>query len=287
MAAEPAPEDPATQPDWALVINGRLPDGGPRYVETPPDPTAPDAPFIAEPWNTVTATFFIFIALAWLWRLRGRFRDYPFVSGCMPILLAGGIGGTLFHGTRAARLYFLLDVVPISLLGLAGAVYMAFRYFEQMGLRKRLMLLLALVVFYAVVNRLFFAAIGPMNRQLSINLSYASLATIVLAPIALVLWRSRFRHGGWVVVGVLSFAMAWFFRLVDQYSGPYLPMGSHWLWHTFGAISTAAMIQFFYKVEGEKNRRNPRCRRTTRRGKRSTRRNPCSAINNFGLYREE
>jgi hypothetical protein len=229
-----------------------LPDGGPRYIETPPDPTAPDAPFVAEPWNTVTASFFIWIALAWLWRLRGRYRDYPFMIACMPILLAGGIGGTLFHGTRTARLYFLLDVIPISLLGLAGAVYMAFRYFG----RARMWMLVLLVIFYAVMNRLFFSMLGPMNRQLSINLSYASLAAIVLTPIALVLWRSRFRHGGWVVTGVISFALAWFFRLVDQYSGAYLPMGSHWLWHTFGAISTGAMVQYFYKVEGERTEKN-------------------------------
>src|SRR5207245_1102737 len=103
-----------------------------------------------------------------------------------------------------------------------------------------------------VMNRLFFSALGPMNRQLSINLSYASLAAVVLAPIALVLWRTRFRHGGWVAVGLVSFGIAWFFRLVDQYSGEYLRMGCHWRWHTFGAIATAAMIQFFYKVEGEK-----------------------------------
>lgn len=248
MPAEPAAEEPATRPDWALVVNGRLPDGGPRYVETPPDPAAPDAPFVAEPWNTLTATFFIWIAVAWLWRLRGRYRDYPFMVSCMPILLAGGIGGTLFHGTRTARIWFLLDVVPISLLGLAGAVFMAFRYFG----RGRMWTVVLLVIFYAAMNRLFFSVLGPMNRQLSINLSYASLALVVLTPIALVLWRSRFRHGGWVVAGVVSFAMAWFFRLVDQYSAEYLVMGSHWLWHTFGAISTAMMVQFFYKVEGEK-----------------------------------
>jgi hypothetical protein len=29
-------------------------------------------------------------------------------------------------------------------------------------------------------------------------------------------------------------------------------MGCHWLWHTFGAISTAMMIQFFYKVEADR-----------------------------------
>jgi hypothetical protein len=260
MPQEPTSEAPATEPDWALLVNGRLPDGGPRYVETPPDPAASDAPFVAEPWNTVTAALFVVIALAWLWRLRGRYREYPFVASCLPILLAGGIGGTLFHGTRVPvhlwghtlKLWFLMDVVPISLLGLAGGVYMGFRYFDQFTLSKRLSLLAALVAFYAAVNSLFFYALGPMNRQLSINLSYASLAVIILLPIGLVLWRSRFRHGGWVAVALISFGIAWVCRLVDQYSGPYLRMGSHWLWHTFGAISTAAMIQFFSRIEGER-----------------------------------
>jgi hypothetical protein len=265
MAAEVTSEDPATRPDWGLLLNGRLPDGGPRYVETPPDPAAPAAPLVAEPWNTVTASFFVVIAVAWLWRLRGRYRDYPFVACCMPILLAGGIGGTLFHGTRvpvhafgySLPVFFLLDVVPIQLLGLAGGVYMAFRYYDRLPLATRFLLLLALVLVYAVLNQLFFSMLGPMNRQLSINLSYAALAVMVLAPIALVLWRTRFRHGGWVVAGLVSFGIAWVFRLVDQYSGDYLTMGCHWLWHTFGAISTAMMIQFFYKVEGEKPRPGP------------------------------
>lgn len=240
-------DDTVAQPDWALLTNGRLPDGGPLYVETPPDPYAPDAPLVAEPWNTVTAGFFVVIALWWLWKVRGRYRDFPFLVCCMPILLAGGIGGTLFHGTRRSKVFFLLDVVPISLLGLAGAAYMAHRYVG----RRRAWLLVLLLVFYAVVNRLLFAAIGPMNRQLSINLSYASLAAVVLTPVGLVLWRTRFRHAGWVAAGVVSFAIAWFFRLYDQRSGTYLPMGSHWLWHTFGALTTAMMVQFFYRVEGE------------------------------------
>jgi hypothetical protein len=247
MPTETHTEEPATQPDWALVLNGRLPDGGPRYIETPPDPQAPDAPFVAEPWNTVTASFFIWIALVGLWRLWGRYRDYPFATCCLPILLAGGIGGTLFHATRTSRFFFLLDVIPISLLGLAGAVYMAY----QLVGRRRIWLLFFLILFYAFINRVFFSALGPMNRQLSINLSYASLAVVVLTPVLLVLWRMRFRHAGWIVGGLVSFAIAWFFRLVDQYSGEYLIMGSHWLWHTFGAICTALVIEYFYKVEGE------------------------------------
>ncbi|QJX00210.1 ceramidase domain-containing protein [Frigoriglobus tundricola] len=261
MPEQPATAEPVAQPDWGLVVGGQLPDRGPRYVETPPDPAAPDAPFIAEPWNTVTASFFIWIALAWLWRLRGRYRDYPFMISCMPILLAGGIGGTLYHGTRTARVWFYLDVVPISLLGLVGALYMAYRLFDRYERVTRLAILFVvtalLLVVYFVVNLVLFSTLRPTNRQLSINLSYASLAVLVLTPIALVLWRTRFRHGGWVVAGVISFAMAWFFRLFDQYSAGYLPMGSHWLWHTFGTISTGAVVQYFYKVEGETVEKKP------------------------------
>src|SRR5262245_28414121 len=141
MPADSGPEPPATRPDWALVLNGRLPDGGPRYIETPPDPAAPGAPFVAEPWNTVTASLFIWIALAWVWRLRGRYRDFPFLVTGLAILFVGGVGGTLFHGTRTARLYFLLDVVPISLLGVSGALFIAYQLINRKERWVRLLLL--------------------------------------------------------------------------------------------------------------------------------------------------
>jgi hypothetical protein len=54
-----------------------------------------------------------------------------------------------------------------------------------------------------------------------------------------------------VVAAVISFAIAWFFRLVDREIATTLPMGSHWLWHCFGAASTALIVEYFYLVEGE------------------------------------
>ena len=102
------------------------------------------------------------------------------------------------------------------------------------------------------MNQLLFAAVAPTDVQLVINLSYASLAVVVLTPITLVLVRTRFRHSGWVVAGVVAFAIGWFFRLVDLRMGLYLPMGTHWLWHTFGAVATVMLVEYFYRVEGEK-----------------------------------
>ena len=85
-------------PDSDVVSKSlRLPDGGPIYLETPADP-ALDTSWVAEPWNTATAAIFILIPLVWLWYLRGRWAKYPFLVCCLPILLTGGIGGTLFHG---------------------------------------------------------------------------------------------------------------------------------------------------------------------------------------------
>jgi hypothetical protein len=257
----------AAGPDLGLATReppaegrGRMPDGGPRYTETPADPYAPGARPVAEPWNTATAALFVVIVAVWAWRLRGRYRDYPFLCACMPILLAGGVGGTLYHATRTSFTFFLLDVIPISLLGLAGAIYLLIKLGQGAGWRRVVVSTLGALVFYAAVNVVLFAGFrGAVDRipNLRVNLSYASIAVLILAPMAVVLVRTRFRHGGWVAAGLVSFVIAWFFRLVDREMGNYLPMGSHWLWHTFGAITTALIVEYFYLVEGEKDGTEP------------------------------
>jgi hypothetical protein len=297
MADEP-------EADLAMLANADLRDRGPRYTETPADPYAADAPFVAEPWNAVTASFFVFIALAWLWRIRGRARDFPFLVMCLPILLAGGIGGTLYHGLRTRQAYFLLDVIPIQLLALAGSVFIAIglwghhRWLTILGIVGLHLSLIFLVAFtvqpwaqinasavHATLIAVAFVAvlqIRPTYREkiwkifgvltiafplyfatsivlfsffdvrYAVNMNYAALATLVVLPIVVRLAVTKFRHGSWFVAGLVAFVMAWFFRLVDQRMGIYMPMGTHWLWHTFGAISTALVIEYFYRVEAER-----------------------------------
>lgn len=260
MPAETEGSDTARTADYGLVTADRMPDRGPRYTETPADPRAVDAPAVAEPWNAVTASLFVVIVGYWAWRLRGRYRQYPFLCACMPILLAGGVGGVLYHATRASVVYFLLDVIPISLLGLAGAVYLLIKLGRGTGWGRVVLSSLGALAFYAAVNVLLFTGFqGVVDRvpNLRVNLSYASIALLILTPMAVVLVRTRFRHGGWVVAGLVSFVFAWFFRLVDREMGAYLPMGSHWLWHTFGAITTALVIEYFYLVEGEADGTDP------------------------------
>lgn len=241
--------DTASEPDLGMLANAELRDRGPRYTETPADPYAPDAPLIAEPWNAVTASFFIVIAVVWLVRLRGRYREFPFLLSCLPILLAGGIGGTLYHGLRTESAYFFLDVIPIQLLALAGSVYIAIKQWKRRGW----LYLIGAIIVYLGVSFALFKLLLPTSRQLTVNLNYAALATMVILPIAIRLIATKFRHGSWFAAGAVAFALAWFFRLVDHdpLVKAQLEMGTHWLWHTFGAISTALVIEYFHRVEGE------------------------------------
>lgn len=252
-------KEATAEPDYRMHANAQLQDRGPRYTETPPDPYAPNAPFIVEPWNAVTAALFVVIAVAWIVRLRGRYKEYPFLMSCLPILLVGGIGGTLYHGLRTERLYFYLDVIPIQLLALAGAVYLAVRLWRRRGW----LYLGGAVVVYLGTASLLFTLVLPRSRALAINLNYAALAIMVLLPMAVTLVYTRFRHGKWVAAGLLAFVIAWFFRLVDEKAGPYLSMGTHWLWHTFGAASTALIIEFYYRVEGDPRAAVPAKEETT------------------------
>src|SRR5262245_31458642 len=227
-------------------IHGRLPDWGPIFIETP-DPATNPYPFaqlIAEPWNGASAALFVVVVIYWLIRLRGHYRQFPFLCSCLPILLVGGVGGTLFHALRISPVFFLMDVIPIYVLGIAASLYLWFR----LGPRAEYVIgVIALIALFQLLGQI------GLPTHWAINVSYASLAVIILLPLALVLVRTRFRYFNWVVTAFVCFGIAWFFRIADATIRPaLLPMGTHWLWHVFGAGCTMALSQYFYLLEQEK-----------------------------------
>lgn len=245
---DPALAPNSSGPDYFFLgdTSHRLADGGPIYRETPTDPTAAGG-WAVEPWNATTATVFVLIAVAWMLRLRGRYRRFPFVTACLPVLLAGGVGGTLYHAYRSRQAYFLLDVIPISLLGLAGAIYLAVRLGRGVGAGKVILVTLGVLVGYIAVNAVLFNVIPTEFPTVTISLSYASLAVVILIPLFVTLARTGFRNAGLVYAGLACFALALVCRLVDPVSP--LPMGTHWLWHLFGAGCTAFVVEYFYRLE--------------------------------------
>jgi hypothetical protein len=229
----------------------RGPDHGPLYTETPAELKfgQPFSGGVAEPWNAATAFLFVLIVVYWVARLRGRLKEYPFLAVTLPLLFVGGVGGTLYHGLRSWVGFFLMDLLPIFLLGLIVSLY----WWVRLGPRVRH--LLAVVVVLSILQLL---GQWQLPTQWKINLSYAMLAMLILVPLALVLVRTRGRHAGWVATSFVSFAIAWLCRIADTWQPPLLPMGTHWLWHTFGAVTTFALAEYVFLIERVNLRRpNP------------------------------
>jgi len=217
----------------------RFTDEGPIYAETLKYRELQLSSLIVEPWNAATAFAFVIISLAWLLRLRGRYRQHPFIMLCLPLLLIGGIGGTLYHGLRRYGVFLAMDVLPIVILVLAGSVYLWIR------LRPPRWVIPSLVLLFA----LFSALSWVFHSHVAINIQYAMLAVSVIVPVVIVLVRTRFRHFELIRLSLIAFGFALLFRFLDPLRPPILPMGTHWLWHLGGAGAVAFLAEYFYRLE--------------------------------------
>jgi hypothetical protein len=219
------------------MLNERYRDGGPYYAETRVDPNN----WIIEPWNAASALLFLGLVIYWMLRLRGRYRQHPFLCCCLPLLAAGGAGGTLYHALRISPVFLVLDWLPIVLLVLAASLYLWLRLVPRW--------------WYVVPMPLLLLAIPVSTQgfptQVRISIGYAVMAGLILTPALLVLWRTRFRHAGWIGLALGCFVVALFFRLADVRQPPLLPMGTHWLWHSFGAFATLALAEYIFRLEME------------------------------------
>ncbi|PZR07630.1 MAG: hypothetical protein DI539_23445 [Flavobacterium psychrophilum] len=217
-----------------MLLYQNPPDGGMLYAETNLHNVFP------EPLNAITSCFFLVIAIYWTFKLKEKFRTHTFLSVAVALLYIGGIGGTIYHGLRQWNFFIMMDWMPIMLLCVAAGVYFLARvtkwYFA-----------VAFVIVYAAFQ---FLARNMMietgNIQLFININYAVLAGMVLFPVLVFLITTHFRHGKWVGFALLSFIAALTCRVADAW---YLvSFGTHFLWHTFGAVAAFCMFQYIYLI---------------------------------------
>ncbi|MXV51532.1 hypothetical protein GS399_11170 [Pedobacter sp. HMF7647] len=210
-------------------------DGGMMYAETNLSHTFP------EPLNTITSGLFLILAIFWLIKLKGFDKRHKFLSGCAWLLLIGSIGGTTYHGLRRWSIFIMMDWMPIMLLCLAASVYFWIRALGKWYYGLLVFIAFGLVEFF--VRRF----IMRNELQLGININYGVMALMVLLPILVLLIRQRWQNGRYILVGLAAFTIALFFRATD--SSALLPLGTHFLWHTFGVIAAASMFMFIYEVE--------------------------------------
>ena len=213
----------------------RMPaDGGMLYTETNLDQ------FFPEPLNAISSLLFLGIAGFWFLKLRGNYGNYPFLVYCILLLLIGAIGGSIYHGFRLWRPFIMMDWLPIMVLCISAAIHFLVRvsrWFIAIGI-------VALYVAFTFWMRSIMQR--SENLQFWINLNYTLMAALVVLPLLWFLARNSFRFGRYVLLALLCFSAAILCRIADGWG--WINSGTHFLWHTFGALATALMLQFLYKV---------------------------------------
>jgi len=196
--------------------------------------------FFPEPWNMVSSALFLIPGIYWLIKLKGFNKQYTFLSIATWLLLIGCVGSTVYHGLRRWHIFIFMDWVPIALLCLMASVYFWIKFTG-----KTIYGIIALLVFIALV--LGICSIFPKyDIQLMISLNYVVMVLMIVLPLVLLLWKMHW-HNAWLVLcAFASFIIAVGFRVEDKYTS--LSIGTHFLWHTFGAIATTLIFVFIYRI---------------------------------------
>lgn len=210
---------------------GSLADGGPIYTETDLSQIIP------EPWNALSSLLIAAPAVYWAFRLRGHYKDYLFLTFCLPLLFLGGMGSTFFHAFRASYLLLLMDVLPTAILMFSVILYLWYKVLPQKWL---LGLVIVLLVGLQVAVRTLYEA------HTSINASYFITGTMLFLPLLLIVYKTKGKHFLQIGGALFFFVAALYFREIDAHDDIFLPMGTHWLWHICTGIGGFMLADYLY-----------------------------------------
>ena len=210
-------------------------DRGPIYLET-----LMGHRFPVEPWNTYSNLLFLALIVFWFLRVRGNASDHRFIAYSLPVFLLGWVGGTVYHATRSHNVWLFLDFGPIALLALAVAVF----FWRRQGVSW-------FIAPFIVIGPPVVA--GFAARALDVAgplVGFPVLALTILMPVLVHLARTGWKDFGLVAGALLGFAVAVGFRSIDlRVPIAFLPMGTHWLWHSFGAAAVHLLMLYIYRSD--------------------------------------
>jgi len=219
------------------VIKERLVDGGPVYTETTLEHLNL---LVVEPWNAYSSLFFLLPPLYWGLKLRGKYKDYPFITFCLPFMVLGGLGSTLFHAFRASRWLLIMDFMPIVVITIGLTVY-----FWAKALGKWSYAIMALIIMFTISMPVWAFVKGPLR----INISYFIRGTFMFLPMVLILRKTQFANAKLLVASILLFIAALACRQFDYLDevAAVMPMGIHWMWHIFTVIGAFTLAEYVYR----------------------------------------
>ncbi|CAN5618763.1 hypothetical protein BH23BAC1_BH23BAC1_04350 [soil metagenome] len=215
--------------------SGLLPDGAGFYAETNPNF------FVMEPFNAISSLAFLIPVIYFMIKLKGRYKEYSFLTYCMPLLFIGGVGSTLFHAFRISPLFLIMDFLPIAILTLSVSIY-----FWVKVLRQKWIVFILIPLF--VVMRLSVFSYFQSDTM-ALNISYFITGVMIFVPGLMYLHKTQYKHSTKLVWTVVLFMLALFFRRFDFEGMVLMPMGTHWLWHISCAAGALMLGEYLYRVK--------------------------------------
>lgn len=207
-------------------------DNGPIYQETVMDRIP------VEPFNTFSNLIFVIVLLYFWVKIRKNPKQHPFFLFAIPLISAGWLGGTVYHGTRSHQFWLVLDWMPIMLVCLGGIIYFILKIKKKWW--ERVLLFSGLLILSLIPRRI------QLPQTYQISFGYIVTALTVLTPFIWYAYKTRWKNVHLIIVGAIIFALAITFRTLDN-TAELLPMGTHWLWHIFGGIAVYLLLLYIYK----------------------------------------
>ena len=189
---------------------------------------------LGEPLNALTSTAFLVVAWAG-WNLARRTGNRSAsIRGLLALSVAIGLGSGLWH-TLATSWALLLDVIPISLF-VVVSTWLYARGF--LGMRAFLAVA-AVVVFLSTTY-----AVLDVAGVLHVPLTYTPMLVVWFGLVVLGVVHARGRTPARfsLLAAAAVCALALLFRLIDLAVCPAFPLGTHFLWHSLGALTAFLVI---------------------------------------------
>ena len=201
--------------------------------------------FWAEPWNALTNFSFLFAGAFGFW-LSGKLASRAASARWMQALSANamiiGVGSFLFH-TFANRWSQTADVVPISIF---MCLYLAFALDRVLQL-KRWQTVGFVVLFF--ISGLVAPRVG--GNLLNGSVGYFP-AWMALAIVGHFTKTKDWRVAKLFLAAMGVFALSLGFRVIDLSLCGRLPLGTHFLWHTFNGLLIAILLYAGYVNEARR-----------------------------------
>ncbi|MEL6557678.1 MAG: ceramidase domain-containing protein [Bacteroidota bacterium] len=209
-------------------------DSGPIYQET----LIAHDHFFAEPWNAISSLAIVLPAIYWAIKLKKhQVRDFLFMWYCIPLLILGGTGSTLYHGFRNSEWLLLLDVLPTALMTLSIGILFWVRYLKNWYITIGLFVL-------SFIFRYFIYQVA--SDHTATNIAYFVTGTLIFLPILLYLKRNNWLGLKWILLSVLFLVLSLVFREIDRRGIFGLEMGTHFLWHLLSGVGAYYLARFLY-----------------------------------------